>query len=104
MQTQSPRDDPFVARFNGVFQVTWPAFLGAAAGVGILFSAVDPAELRVVEKYLAGSAAGAYTVGFFLLFGVMVLACSITYLLVKPSERGTQTSKTGKADPPDQAG
>lgn len=78
---------PLVAAMTGLFQVTWPAFLGAAIGSGILFSAIDPAELRVVDKYLAGSAAGAYTVGFFLLFAVMVLACGMTYMLVRPDKK-----------------
>ncbi|MGB7184885.1 MAG: hypothetical protein WBD34_17415 [Burkholderiaceae bacterium] len=69
------------APINIALQVLWPAFLGAVCGVGILFSLVDPAELRVVNGVLNGSVAGAYTIGFFLFWLVTTLACSITLFL-----------------------
>lgn len=79
------RTEPKQRRTNAAFlmQVVWPAFLGAVVGVGLLFSLIDPAELVVVAHHLDGSRMGAYTVGFFGLWAVLMLACSLTWYLIR---------------------
>lgn len=77
---------------NLVLQVLWPGFLGAACAVGILFSLIDPNELQVVHAYLDGNAAGAYTIGFVILWFTTSLACAMTLFLCRPVKKRSQTA------------
>ena len=74
-----------------LMQVLWPAFLGAAITVGVLFSVVDPAQIEWVQIYLNQSREAAYTVGFIVFWALYSLACTITWLLAStevPKGRG----------------
>lgn len=64
-----------------VMQVLWPAFLLAIVAEGIFFSMIDPAELRVVNRYLNGSREAAYTIAFFVFWALFACASGITWFL-----------------------
>ena len=64
-----------------IMQVLWPAFLVAGLAEGVFFSMIDPQELVVVGVHLADSREAAYTVGFFLLWALISLGCSLTWIL-----------------------
>lgn len=64
-----------------VMQVLWPAFLLAIVAEGIFFSMIDPAELRVVDRYLNGSREAAYTIAFFVFWALFACASGITWFL-----------------------
>lgn len=68
-----------VARF--LMQVLWPAFVGAALTVGLLFSLIDPMEIDWVAAHLHDSREASYTIGFLLLWGLFSLACGTTWYL-----------------------
>ncbi len=74
-----------LARF--MMQVLWPSFLVATAAVGLVFSMVDPGELVFVGIHLADSREAAYTVGFFLFWGMFALSSGLTWLLGRPDGR-----------------
>jgi len=62
-------------------QVLWPAFLGAAMTVGLVFSLIDPMQIDWVHMYLNDSREAAYTGGFILFWLVYALACGMTWFL-----------------------
>lgn len=64
-----------------LMQVLWPAFVGAAITVGVLFSLVDPVQIEWVHVYLNDSRQASYTIGFLLLWVVFALTCSMTWYL-----------------------
>jgi hypothetical protein len=57
----------------------WPAFLGAAVGDAILFTFIDPASIMLFGVHPDISRPGAYTVGFFVLW-LLMIATSVTTL------------------------
>jgi hypothetical protein len=61
--------------------VLWPAFLGAAAGDGILFTLIDPATITLFGVHPDVSRPGAYTVGFFVLWVLMITTGVMTLWL-----------------------
>jgi hypothetical protein len=75
-----PIGDRPMGRF--LMQVLWPAFLVSVLGEGLLFSLIDPRELVVVGLHLADSREAAYTIGFFILWALMSMACALTWWLV----------------------
>lgn len=64
-----------------VMQVLWPAFLMAIIAEGIVFSMVDPHELRFVSAYLQDSRVAAYTVSFFVFWALFACSSGVTYFL-----------------------
>jgi len=66
---------------RGLMQVLWPAFIGAAITVGVLFSLVDPVQIEWVHVNLNGSREGAYTAGFIVFWVMYSVACFITWFL-----------------------
>ena len=59
--------------------VLWPAFLGAALADALLFTLIDPETIMLFGVHSGVSRASAYTVGFFVFWGIMV-AASVTTL------------------------
>ena len=59
--------------------VLWPSFVVAAAGVGIVFSLVDPHELAMVHLYLSDSRDAAYSLGFLLLWALCAASSGFTW-------------------------
>lgn len=76
-----------------LMQVLWPAFVGAAITVGVLFSLIDPIQIEWVQVYLYDSRQAAYTIGFVVLWVVFALACSMTWYLATTE---TPTGKIGR--------
>ena len=64
-----------------LMQVLWPAFLGAAITVGLLFSLIDPLQIEWVHVHLNDSREATYTIAFLLLWISYTVACTITWLL-----------------------
>ncbi len=64
-----------------LMQVLWPAFIGAAITVGLLFSVIDPVQIEWVSVHLADSRPAAYTVGFLVFWALFAITCSFTWYL-----------------------
>jgi hypothetical protein len=58
--------------------VLWPSFVVAGVGAALVFSAVDPGDLRFVDGELVSSPLGAYSIGFFLLWGICAVSSMAT--------------------------
>lgn len=61
--------------------ILWPGFMMAIPGVGLVFTAVDPADLHAFGAPLELSRLGAYTVGFIFLWVLGSLCSALTVLL-----------------------
>ncbi len=59
--------------------VLWPAFLAAAATVGVVFTLVDPEHVHLFGSQESVSREMAYTIGF---FGFWVLYAATSYASV----------------------
>ena len=70
-----------------MMQVLWPSFLMASVAVGVFFSMVDPQELVFIGLHIADSREAAYTVGFFLFWGLFAASSALTWILVSSPER-----------------
>jgi hypothetical protein len=70
-------------------QVLWPAFIGAAITVGLLFSVIDPVQIEWVHVQLGDNRPAAYTLGFLVFWALFALTCSMTwYLATTETPRG----------------
>ncbi len=76
-----------------LMQVLWPAFVGAAITVGVLFSLIDPVQIEWVHVHLNDSRQAAYTVGFVVLWAVYSVACAMTWYLATTE---TPTGNVGR--------
>jgi hypothetical protein len=59
--------------------VLWPAFLAAAATVGVVFTLIDPANVHPFGSQESVSREMAYTIGF---FGFWILYAATSYASV----------------------
>jgi hypothetical protein len=57
----------------------WPAFLGAAVGDAILFTLIDPESMALFGVHADISRPAAYTLGFFVLW-ILMISTSVTTL------------------------
>ncbi|HPG61961.1 MAG TPA: hypothetical protein PK586_08130 [Casimicrobium sp.] len=75
-------------KFNAatVGAVLWPAFLGAAVGDAILFSLIDPDAIEWFGVHAALSRQGAYTIGFFVLWFLIMAASYVSLWLYSDTE------------------
>jgi hypothetical protein len=78
-------------------QVLWPAFVGAAVTVGLLFSLIDPVQISWVQLYLNESREASYTLGFLLFWVLYTLTCSMTWYLASTQ---APTGKIGRNQRP----
>ena len=76
-----------------LMQVLWPAFLGAALTVGLVFSLIDPLQVEWVLTHLHGSREAAYTAGFILFWTIYSLVCTMTWFLATTE---TPSGKVGR--------
>ena len=60
--------------------VLWPAFIVAGVGTAMLFSALDPVDLRFVGPLELERLPG-YTIGFFFLWGLAAASSAFTSFL-----------------------
>ncbi len=86
----SPAPDPGRNLFvRCLMQVVWPAFVGAAMTVGLLFSVIDPIQIEWVNVHLADNRAAAYTVGFLVFWVLFSITCCMTwYLAITETPKG----------------
>ncbi len=63
--------------------ILWPAFLAAALAELVVFSMVDPADLRFFGHQVAVSSEAVYTVSFFVFWVICGLSSALT-LYVSP--------------------
>ncbi len=61
--------------------ILWPAFLGAAAADGLLFTLIDPSHIGWLGRELSLSPLGYYTLGFFLFWVLFALCSGLTLWL-----------------------
>ena len=66
--------------------VIWPAFLAACILELVVFALVDPQDLEWGGNPLAFSRQGVYTVGFFVFWGICMVASGLTALLGTPAD------------------
>lgn len=78
---EPPRESRIQRVARVVMQVLWPAFLMAIIAEGIVFSMIDPHELRFVANHLNDSRAAAYTVSFFVFWALFACSSGVTYFL-----------------------
>lgn len=79
---QSPNPDPGKGLLvRGLMQVLWPAFIGAAITVGLLFSVIDPLQIEWVHVQLEDSRPAAYTLGFLVFWVLFAISCGMTWYL-----------------------
>ncbi len=65
--------------------VLWPAFVTATAGTLVLFSALDPVDLRFVGPLELERLPG-YTIGFLFLWALGAASSALTCFLQRSSE------------------
>jgi MFS superfamily sulfate permease-like transporter len=70
--------------------IFWPAFLMAGVLEILVFSMVDPQDFRWMAHTLVWSNEAIYTVMFFLMWVVTLVACGLTALLGLTSEEVNQ--------------
>ncbi len=88
-------------KFNAatVGAVLWPAFLGAAVGDAILFSVIDPEAVEWFGAHVDLSRQGAYTIGFFVLWFLIVGASFVSvWLYAGSDEQRRNTSYHDQGD------
>jgi hypothetical protein len=66
--------------------VLWPAFLVASAATVVFFTVFDPEELFASRGGPEISRLGAYTVGFFLFWGLTTLSSLLTCYFQRPCD------------------
>lgn len=67
--------------FRYFFCAAWPAFLVAGAGVGLVFTLLDPADLVILGHPLNLSRIAVYTLGFILLWALCFTTAIISLFL-----------------------
>lgn len=93
----SPASDPGRNQFvRCLMQVLWPAFIGAAMTVGLLFSVIDPVQIEWVSIHLNDNRAAAYTLAFLVFWLLFSLTCSLTWYLAITETPGGRPGR-GKA-------
>jgi MFS superfamily sulfate permease-like transporter len=70
--------------------IVWPAFLMAGVLEILVFSMVDPQDFRWMAHTLVWSNEAIYTVMFFLMWAVTLVACGLTALLGLTAEEVNQ--------------
>ncbi len=75
--------------------VVWPAFLAACLLEAKVFAVVDPLDLTWGHGPLGWSRQAAYTVAFFLFWGVTALAAGLALVLARPGRSADPSATTG---------
>lgn len=70
-----------------LMRILWPAFLAALLAEGIVFSILDPTEIRFFNHHLEISREAVYSLGFFVLWGICACASTLTAYLMSDNER-----------------
>ncbi len=70
-----------------VIAVLWPSFLMAGVATIVFFAVFDPFELISPTWFPNLSRLGAYSVGFFLFWGLTASSCLLTCFFQRPINR-----------------
>jgi hypothetical protein len=70
--------------------IAWPAFLMAGVLEVLVFSMVDPQDFRWLTHTLMLSNEAIYTVMFFMMWAITLVACALTALLSLTAEEVNQ--------------
>jgi hypothetical protein len=70
--------------------IAWPAFLMAGVLEVLVFSMVDPQDFRWLAHTLMLSNEAIYTVMFFMMWAITLVACALTALLGLTAEEVNQ--------------
>ena len=90
LASQGPNPDPGRSLLvRCLMQVLWPAFVGAAITVGLLFSVIDPVQIEWVHVQLEDSRPAAYTLAFLVFWILFSITCCMTwYLAITETPKG----------------
>ena len=66
--------------------VLWPAFLAAGVLEMLVFTVIDPEDMRWMGQSLAWPRQAIYSMGFFVLWGLTAVASSLSLLLSRSGE------------------
>lgn len=76
--------------------VLWPSFAVAGVLAMLVFSAVDPADMKGYGELLAGlSTTGVYTLGFLCFWAISAAGIAVALALAAPSQPGDRASGRG---------
>ena len=70
-----------------ILTILWPSFLMAIVLDGLVFSAIDPAEVGLAHWAEGLSPLAFYTLGFLLFWAIISCASGMTALLVAEQDR-----------------
>jgi hypothetical protein len=65
--------------------ILWPSFVVAVFGAAIMFSLMDPVDMRFIGPLEFGRKAG-YTLGFLLMWGFAACSSAFTWFLMRTAE------------------
>lgn len=69
-----------------LLRIVWPSFLITIAQVGVLFTFIDPSDMRWLSETYELSRQTVYTFGFFLCWAMVSAACALTLYLAQPPQ------------------
>ena len=69
-----------------LLRIVWPSFLITIAQVGVLFTFIDPSDIRWLSETYELSRQAVYTFGFFLCWAMVSAACALTLYLAQPTK------------------
>ncbi|NSX06210.1 hypothetical protein [Cupriavidus gilardii] len=78
--------------------VLWPAFVGAAVAFVLVFSLIDPRELRILGQPLELSHGAVYTIGFAVAWAVCALSSALTLCMLPASILAPSSAPMSAAD------
>jgi hypothetical protein len=76
--------------------ILWPSFIAAGIGTVLLFSLLDPVDLRFVGPLELGRKAG-YTIGFFFFWAIAAGSSALTCFLQRRSDEVNRGRQHGNA-------
>ena len=66
-----------------LLRILWPSFLVTSAQIAVLFALVDPAEIGWLSDAYDFTRQGVYTIGFFVCWAMVSVACALTLYLTQ---------------------
>ncbi|BAZ92797.1 hypothetical protein TspCOW1_23460 [Thiohalobacter sp. COW1] len=86
---------PLVQR---VISILWPSFLTSSLATILFFTAFDPLYLLAGTALAELSRMGAYTLGFFLFWGLTTLTSGLTCYFSQPCDENRRRTRGGHDD------
>jgi len=76
-----------IPKCQSVTAVLWPSFVAAAAATGLFFTVFDPVEVAACRGFESISRIAAYSVGFFVFWGLTAVSSGATQYFLRPCRR-----------------